>query len=152
MVFISCVYSQNSCYPPTSVPWGGGIGLPYLVYWQGGAMGFQSLGQFTDVNGDGLMDYAWGFFGANSVIGTQFFINTGCGFVRADIWDRKYCSCASLAGLKFPEIMTLDDASSYLGVDEREILKLFQSGEIKSKYFSGGWRVHKAELDNFMRS
>ena len=52
-------------------------------------------------------------------------------------------------GVTWPEILTIRDVQCYLGVGERTIYRLIQSGELPAFRIGKLWRVRKKDLEQF---
>lgn len=52
-------------------------------------------------------------------------------------------------GAAWPEILTIRDVQMYLGVGERTIYRLIQSGELPAFRIGKLWRIKRKELEKY---
>ena len=52
-------------------------------------------------------------------------------------------------GIEWPDILTIRDVQYYLGVGQRTVYRLIQSGELPAFRIGKLWRVRRKDLEHF---
>lgn len=63
------------------------------------------------------------------------------------ICDIKCCKKLDMDNIRQKEILTIEEAETYLGIKKRTLYKLIKSGDIPAVKIGGQWRFSKARLD-----